>query len=119
MCGMEVVRQISNHCHAAFRVCETGILVHGRFGYLKGSPVEQFIRGVIECCLFEEIWNGLPHRRIFFGVINHHPVESCVGCRQRQVVDCVGDPGAFLKNHGADEAVLKRNTAADEMVDPA
>jgi alkylation response protein AidB-like acyl-CoA dehydrogenase len=31
---------------AAFRVCETAIQVHGRFGYLKGSPVEQFIRDV-------------------------------------------------------------------------
>ena len=51
---------------------------------------------------FEEIWNGLPHRRIFFGVINQHPVASCVGCRQLQVVDYVGDPGAFVKNHGAD-----------------
>ena len=28
----------------AFRVCETAIQVHGRYGYFKGSPVEQFIR---------------------------------------------------------------------------
>lgn len=30
----------------AFRVCETAIQIHGRYGYFKGSPVEQFIRDI-------------------------------------------------------------------------
>jgi alkylation response protein AidB-like acyl-CoA dehydrogenase len=31
---------------AGFRVTETAIQVHGRYGYFKGSPVEQFIRDI-------------------------------------------------------------------------
>jgi len=31
---------------AGFRVAETAIQVHGRYGYFKGSPVEQFIRDI-------------------------------------------------------------------------
>ena len=31
---------------AGFRVTETAVQVHGRYGYFKGSPVEQFIRDI-------------------------------------------------------------------------
>ena len=31
---------------AGFRVAETAVQVHGRYGYFKGSPVEQFIRDI-------------------------------------------------------------------------
>jgi wyosine [tRNA(Phe)-imidazoG37] synthetase (radical SAM superfamily) len=65
---------------------------------------------------FEEIWNGLPHRRIFFGVLNHRPIESCAECRQLQVVDYVASPGAFVKDAGADTAVLAQKRRALEKL---
>jgi MoaA/NifB/PqqE/SkfB family radical SAM enzyme len=65
---------------------------------------------------FEEIWNGRPHRQIFFGILNHRPVESCVGCRQLGVVDYVGNHGTFVKNDGIDEAVLAQKRRGAEEV---
>jgi wyosine [tRNA(Phe)-imidazoG37] synthetase (radical SAM superfamily) len=55
---------------------------------------------------FEDIWNGQPHRRICFGVLNHQPVASCESCRQLQAVDYRINAGAFIKNHKADETLL-------------
>lgn len=66
--------------------------------------------GDLKANSFEEIWNGQPHRRIFFSALNHRPVESCVGCRQLQVVDYVRSPGAFVKDGGADPRA--RSTSA-------
>lgn len=67
---------------------------------------------------FEEIWNGPLHRRIFFGALNHRPVALCAGCRQLQAVDYVADPGAFVKNNGADEAVLVQKRQRAEKLPP-
>ena len=55
---------------------------------------------------FEEIWNGPLYRRIFFAALNQRPVSSCAGCRQLGIVDYLTDPGAFVKDDGADEMVL-------------
>jgi MoaA/NifB/PqqE/SkfB family radical SAM enzyme len=65
---------------------------------------------------FEEIWNGRPHRLIFYGILNHRPVESCVGCRQLGTVDYVGNPGTFVKDAGADEAVLAQKQRVAEKL---
>lgn len=39
--------------NAGFRVTETAIQVHGRYGYFKGSPVEQFIRDIKVTSIWE------------------------------------------------------------------
>ncbi len=38
---------------AGFRVTETAVQVHGRYGYFKGNPVEQFIRDIKVNSLWE------------------------------------------------------------------
>jgi hypothetical protein len=55
---------------------------------------------------FEDIWNGQPHRRILFGVLNRRPDLPCEACRQLQAVDYMIDPEAFLKSDRADRAIL-------------
>jgi MoaA/NifB/PqqE/SkfB family radical SAM enzyme len=65
---------------------------------------------------FEEIWNGRPHRRIFFGILNHRPIDACTGCRQLGVVDYVGNPATFVKDGGADAAVLVQKQRVAEKL---
>lgn len=65
---------------------------------------------------FEEIWNGLPHRRIFFGVFNNLPVESCMGCRQFQVVDYVKNPNAFVQDESTAKAILAQKRCTMEKL---
>lgn len=38
---------------AGFRVTETAIQVHGRYGYFKGNPVEQFLRDIKPTSIWE------------------------------------------------------------------
>ena len=65
---------------------------------------------------FEDIWNGQPQRRIFFGVVNHRPVESCAKCRQLQVVNYATSPEAFVKDAGPDAAILEQKRRTVEKL---
>ena len=56
---------------------------------------------------FEDIWNGQPHRRIFFGVINRRPEAACQICRQLKIADYRANSGTFLKDARADEALVQ------------
>jgi wyosine [tRNA(Phe)-imidazoG37] synthetase (radical SAM superfamily) len=65
---------------------------------------------------FEDIWNGRPHRRIFFGVLNHRPVASCQACRQLGTVDYLKDPATFIKDVRADETLREQKLRGAEKL---
>jgi tetratricopeptide (TPR) repeat protein len=45
---------------------------------------------------FAEIWNGTPHRRIFFGIVNNDPIDACKSCRQIRSVDYFKNPADYI-----------------------
>ena len=86
---------------AAFRVCETAIQVHGRFGYLKGSPVEQFIRDV----KVQSIWELTTGLHALMFVAQTMPANdgrdfAALLSRMNQTID------AFEKTSGIEDLAI-------------
>jgi len=59
---------------------------------------------------FEDIWNGMPHRRIGFGIFNGKPTAPCRSCRQIRPLGYKGRKEDFIMPQATGEAVLKEKT---------
>jgi len=96
----------------------TGIAFIGANGSVAACCNRWPTVGSLTANAFEEIWNGPLHRWIFFAMLNQRPVTACAGCRQLGIVDYSTDPGAFVKDDGADEMVLAYKRQRVEKLPP-
>lgn len=55
---------------------------------------------------YEEIWNGMPRRRIALDVLNGRPEGECKDCPQLRSVDYRNSEEEFMKPTNADERIL-------------
>jgi MoaA/NifB/PqqE/SkfB family radical SAM enzyme len=59
---------------------------------------------------FEDIWNGMPRRKIALGILNGNPEAACTNCRQIRGIDYSQDEEGFLKPAELDRAILAEKT---------
>jgi wyosine [tRNA(Phe)-imidazoG37] synthetase (radical SAM superfamily) len=59
---------------------------------------------------FEDIWNGMPHRTIGFGVFNGKPELSCKNCRLIRPINYQMDKHNFFRNEETNEIFLHEKT---------
>jgi wyosine [tRNA(Phe)-imidazoG37] synthetase (radical SAM superfamily) len=55
---------------------------------------------------FEDIWNGMPHRKIGFGVYNGKPESSCKNCRLTRPINYRTDEENFFRHVDTNEIFL-------------
>lgn len=65
---------------------------------------------------FEDIWNGMPHRKIGFGVVNGKPEPSCKNCRLIRPIDYRTDEDNFFKHEESNEIFLHEKTKRIEKL---
>ena len=56
---------------------------------------------------FEDIWNGMPRRRIILSILNGRPEEGCGDCPQIRGVDYANREEDFLKPSSMDARIRK------------
>jgi MoaA/NifB/PqqE/SkfB family radical SAM enzyme len=59
---------------------------------------------------FEDIWNGMPHRKIGFGVVNGKPEPSCKNCRLIRSINYRTDEDNFFTHEETNEIFLHEKT---------
>jgi wyosine [tRNA(Phe)-imidazoG37] synthetase (radical SAM superfamily) len=59
---------------------------------------------------FEDIWNGMPHRKIGFGVVNGKPESSCKNCRLVRPINYRTDEDNFFRHEETNEIFLHEKT---------
>jgi MoaA/NifB/PqqE/SkfB family radical SAM enzyme len=59
---------------------------------------------------FEDIWNGMPHRKIGFGVFNNKPEPSCKTCRLIRPINYRTDEYNFLRHEETNDIFLHEKT---------
>ncbi len=59
---------------------------------------------------FEDIWNGMPHRKIGFGVFNGNPEPSCKTCRLIRPINYRTDEHNFLRQDETNEIFVREKT---------
>lgn len=65
---------------------------------------------------FEDIWNGMPHRRLSFGIFYNRPIERCKTCPLIRPVNFQGCEDDFFKEKDADKALLEEKTKKAEKL---
>jgi MoaA/NifB/PqqE/SkfB family radical SAM enzyme len=59
---------------------------------------------------FEDIWNGIPRRKIALGILNGSPEPACANCQQIVGADYEQNEEDFLKPSDLDSAILAEKT---------
>ena len=65
---------------------------------------------------FEDIWNGMPHRKIGFGVFNGKPEPSCKTCRLIRPINYRTDEYNFFRHEETNEIFLHEKTKPMETL---
>jgi organic radical activating enzyme len=74
----------------------TGFAFLGANGHLAACCNRWLGIGDLNQNEFAEIWNGMPHRRIFFGIVNNDPIHACKTCRQLRMVNYFKNPADYI-----------------------
>lgn len=59
---------------------------------------------------FQDIWNGMPRRRLALDILNGRPRGACHDCPQIRGADYSRNPDAFLKSGELDETIRTEKT---------
>jgi MoaA/NifB/PqqE/SkfB family radical SAM enzyme len=65
---------------------------------------------------FEDIWNGMPRRKLALGILNGSPEAACENCEQICGVDYEQNEEGFLKSEDSYLAILKEKAKTVEKL---
>lgn len=88
----------------------TGFTFVGANGAVTACPSRWVHLGSLLENSFEDIWNGMPHRKIGFGVVNGKPEASCKTCRLIRPINYRTDEYNFFRQDETNEIFIHEKT---------
>lgn len=88
----------------------TGFTFVGADGAVTACPSRWIRLGSLLENSFEDIWNGMPHRKIGFGVFNGKPQACCKTCRLIRPINYRTDEHNFFRQEETNEIIIHEKT---------
>ena len=106
--------EFDTHDHTCWDL--TGFTYVGSDGAVTACPNRWIHLGSLHENTFEDIWNGMPHRKIGFGVFNGNPEDSCKTCRLIRRINYRTDKHNFFRQEETDEIFLREKSKPVEKL---